>query len=549
MSLILTILNKPNPGQEISSAFQTEGSIGRSADNSWVLVDPERSTSSKHALIFSKNGSFYITDTSTNGVFVNDSDIPIGKGSSLKLNHGDRLNIGDYDISVTIQADTALPLGDPDSSPFNPSNDAFPTSNAPARAENLGQIANPSSLGIGDNNSLDPLALLNGSGAVETMNSARGIDTPDFNTPGFDNRNNLDLGSHQSIIPNDPFAPLSNQQLAAGTSGDNSSPLQQQFEPRPTASKPAGGGMIPDDWNIGAGKANSQPPKQAALGSNSPTLNMDPEAPLTDAGNMPTVDDLLSIPGLDANITNTPSELIPGLSAFDPEPQPTSQITSTHTNAPPMAPTPTTAPTYNESDSTAVIGNLLKGMGLQHLKLSQEEQNFLALEAGNFLRTTVNGLVGVLRARAAIKSEFRMSMTIIQAKENNPLKFSPSGFDALSHMFSPTNSSYMAPVESVNESFNDLEAHMIAVMAGMQAALNKVLSRFDPDMLVREFESREKAKGFTFSSKKAQYWDIYTSHYRQIISSVEDDFHEIFGDEFTNAYQNQVNKLKTTRKP
>ena len=47
------------------------GSIGRSADNDWVLPDPERFVSSRHAVIESHGPEFVLTDTSTNGTFIN----------------------------------------------------------------------------------------------------------------------------------------------------------------------------------------------------------------------------------------------------------------------------------------------------------------------------------------------------------------------------------------------------------------------------------------------------------------------------------------------
>ncbi len=46
------------------------GTIGRLPDNDWVLPDPY--VSSHHARIRHKDNTFYIEDTSTNGVFIND---------------------------------------------------------------------------------------------------------------------------------------------------------------------------------------------------------------------------------------------------------------------------------------------------------------------------------------------------------------------------------------------------------------------------------------------------------------------------------------------
>jgi type VI secretion system FHA domain protein len=78
------------------------GSIGRAPDNDWVLPDPERYLSAHHAMIDYQGGAYFLNDQSTNGVFVNDSDQPVGRGTPIRLYDGDRLQLGQYQISVSI---------------------------------------------------------------------------------------------------------------------------------------------------------------------------------------------------------------------------------------------------------------------------------------------------------------------------------------------------------------------------------------------------------------------------------------------------------------
>jgi len=84
------------------------GVIGRSLQSDWVLPDPERFMSSKHAAIDNRSGSYYIVDTSTNGVYVNDAEIPVGRGKPQRLFSGDRLRLGDYQLLVVIDDDDTL---------------------------------------------------------------------------------------------------------------------------------------------------------------------------------------------------------------------------------------------------------------------------------------------------------------------------------------------------------------------------------------------------------------------------------------------------------
>ncbi len=79
------------------------GSIGRVPSNDWVLPDPEKFVSGNHARVDCQNGVFVLIDTSTNGVYVNNAEQPIGNGMSHRLANGDRIQIGDYELSVSLE--------------------------------------------------------------------------------------------------------------------------------------------------------------------------------------------------------------------------------------------------------------------------------------------------------------------------------------------------------------------------------------------------------------------------------------------------------------
>jgi type VI secretion system FHA domain protein len=84
------------------------GSIGRSSDNDWVLPDPLRYVSAHHARVHCRDGQFYLEDLSTNGVYVNDQPEPLSKRGSAgyKLQNGDVLRVGDYQIVVALETES-----------------------------------------------------------------------------------------------------------------------------------------------------------------------------------------------------------------------------------------------------------------------------------------------------------------------------------------------------------------------------------------------------------------------------------------------------------
>jgi type VI secretion system protein len=82
------------------------GSIGRAPDNDWILPDTKRIVSGHHCEIEYRNGSYWIKDISTNGVFINEAEDPISQGGPVELADGDRLRLGDYDIVVSVDKRT-----------------------------------------------------------------------------------------------------------------------------------------------------------------------------------------------------------------------------------------------------------------------------------------------------------------------------------------------------------------------------------------------------------------------------------------------------------
>ncbi|MDX1562823.1 MAG: FHA domain-containing protein, partial [Gammaproteobacteria bacterium] len=94
MSLRLEIVSRHRQqlGEHGVKVFgQDGGTIGRSLESDWALPDRERFLSSKHASIDFRSGTYYIVDTSKNGVYINDAEQPVGRGKPQRLFPGDRI--------------------------------------------------------------------------------------------------------------------------------------------------------------------------------------------------------------------------------------------------------------------------------------------------------------------------------------------------------------------------------------------------------------------------------------------------------------------------
>lgn len=98
-------------GDDAVRAFgESGGTIGRSLQNDWILPDPDRFISGRHASIDYKGGIYYLIDTSTNGVYINGDCEPIGNGNPRRLFNGDTLRFGDFEIVVSIDSGESLAM-------------------------------------------------------------------------------------------------------------------------------------------------------------------------------------------------------------------------------------------------------------------------------------------------------------------------------------------------------------------------------------------------------------------------------------------------------
>ncbi len=230
----------------------------------------------------------------------------------------------------------------------------------------------------------------------------------------------------------------------------------------------------------------------------------------------------------------------PVVADLTPTPAPVAapQAAAAH-NKPAIAPqvTPADPSAANIESSDDLLSAFLDGAGIGHLRLDTQQAKAQMHSLGRSYRLMVEGLIDVLRARASLKGEFRMQQTLIQPLENNPLKFAPNADEALLLLLRQGNQAFMAPDQAVRDSFDDLKAHQLAVMAGVQAAIGQLLKRFEPSALQARLESPGGLAGLLSGPRQARYWQQFTELYSQIAGEAEDDFQDLFGREFSRAYE------------
>jgi type VI secretion system FHA domain protein len=161
----------------------------------------------------------------------------------------------------------------------------------------------------------------------------------------------------------------------------------------------------------------------------------------------------------------------------------------------------------------------------------------------------VAGVMDVLQARQRLKNEFRMGVTTFRPKDNNPLKFSANVEDALHNLLVKRNAAYLGPVEAFEDAFDDVRHHQIAILAGVRVAFASLLAEFDPDRLQEEFDRQLKKGGPALVPAKMRYWDLYRDKIRDMVSDTDATFRSLFGEEFAEAYEEQLRLLKAQGRP
>lgn len=505
LSLTVTSYNGA-PTDSISVEFnELGGTIGRAAGNHMTLPDRERTVSRVHAEVLFRNGAYVIQDRGSNPVSVNGREL--GKGREESISPGDTLQVGGYMISITATAarTSSDPFADlfgdggavPKRSPVvEPSLTSPQTRSAATIPDDWDVFASDAPV------ARDPFGSFSQAGPAATPTDSLRMDGK---TAGSSDGESLDelfgLGTVSGADPltgSGLLSPFDAPVPAATETGSLFSLLKP-----PSSSAPP----IPDDvpdlqtpW-VRAHQAVPTAPPGAVLSweSTSPPQSI-PHAPATPRPRHE-----------------------PFVSAAQP--------------APAAARTSVAA-----SDQAELLEAFLSGIDVPDLRLEALTPGLMN-RIGQLLRESTRGTVELLAARAALKREVRATVTMIIAKDNNPLKFSPSVDAALQHLLGPVTKGFTPPVAAVRDAYDDLRGHQIGMLAGMRAALEGVLMRFDPLTLEAKLAPASGLAGLIPAARKAHLWAAFEALHAQISHEAEDEFHELFGKAFVDAYEAHLDQL------
>ncbi|MBC8750265.1 MULTISPECIES: type VI secretion system-associated FHA domain protein TagH [Paraburkholderia] len=558
LSLRVVRFNDETLAEPIAIAFgPAGGTIGRANDCTLVLPDQQRAISRVHARVEFRDGDYLLCDLGSNPSVLNQR--ALGGTREARLADGDRLVIGPYLLEVSIGEQAAGVRGltggrDPLS--------AAQVLSGPLPADSQGDV-----LQLG---ALDPLGQP-GFGESQRISSRPGFagsesdhvspELQAFSAPQAPRPDPGRPATPAGGIPADydPLADaLAQWETPAQGGGSPAAPHPAHELPGwPTAPAPLGGptGLPPGLLDAGAA-GSAATPFDDLFGT--PSTQFAPSTP--SAPVVPVVVPVVAPQAATARVAMPAAAPEPAPSpaaqpALQPDPQQVQHPAASagRISSPPAAPAPSaqTAPVRHDaaasaSPNPATLQALLEGLGLDPSRAPNLPEPEFARLIGTMLREALRGTMGVLRARSMTKREARLDTTMIVARDNNPLKFFPDVDSALAQMLTGRSAGYLPPDEALRRAFDDIEAHELAVLAGMRAALAHVLGRFDPASIEAQLKDPG-ALEKVLSNRKAKLWDLFVAVQGAVAREADDDFQKLFGQAFNDAYEAQIDELSAAR--
>jgi len=398
-----------------STVFSVEGgTIGRSADNDWVLPDPMRYLSAHHARVQFREGHFYLQDVSTNGTYVNDDMEPLAKrgSSGYRLANGDVLRMGQYQIVAALESQ---------------------------RAEEEPVAAVPTSI-----QALRPVSRLD-----RDIGAALNLD--DLLQPAIDEAGLLPVSAYGQAVDSGRVHALARAQTSAANAASG---------PHVVLDPPEG-------------ESVSQRMARLAEAVARDTKHSTGSIALEDIRN--------------------------GLEAF------------------------------------------CRGAGIAPESLPADAQSRLLHLAGRLFREAFVGFKDLERTRSETRNRYRIDTPPHEADDPRPSLSDSMVEELLVALFVQHEGRRLDSVQWLRESFGEAKLHEQAVAQATRTAFVEFLDRLDPAELEARFE-RAARRGKARAADKAQYWELFTTFYRNLIEMPADHLPHTFVEAFATAYRDALKK-------
>lgn len=182
-----------------------------------------------------------------------------------------------------------------------------------------------------------------------------------------------------------------------------------------------------------------------------------------------------------------------------------------------------------------------RGAGIDPEKLPADAQTRLLHLTGQLLREALVGLKDLERSRSEIRDRFRIELPPPEPDDPRPSLGRSTVDELVLQLLLQHESRSIDAVQWLREAVGEAKSHEQAAAQATRAAFIEFLDRLDPAELEARFE-RAARRGKARSADKAQYWELFTTFYRNLIEMPADHLPHTFVEAFAAAYREAAKK-------
>ena len=204
----------------------------------------------------------------------------------------------------------------------------------------------------------------------------------------------------------------------------------------------------------------------------------------------------------------------------------------------------------SDADDKSALEHLLKGAGLnsKHLSSDMPIETFEVI--GSALKEVLQGTIDLLKSRSEIKNHLHLDRTIINSVENNPLKFMPDAQQVILNLLrSEADDKTYLPLDlALEEAFDDIKAHQVAMTAAAEKALRGVIKQhFSPANLAENMAKTNPITAVIPVKRQAKLWSMFETLYEDVEEKATESFQRLLDHEMSKAYEEQLLEIKSLR--
>ncbi|QQS13978.1 MAG: type VI secretion system-associated FHA domain protein TagH [Rhodospirillales bacterium] len=201
----------------------------------------------------------------------------------------------------------------------------------------------------------------------------------------------------------------------------------------------------------------------------------------------------------------------------------------------PVASPAAAAPAAASAGGDALLQAFIEGAGLREIPAGLDTVKAMRT-LGSSTRAIVSTLARLLEARRLLKGEFRITQTVVGARENNPLKFSVDDSELMLVLLGAVRPGFQSGEAAVWDAGRDLEAHQVAMLSAFRATLDAVFARLSPEAVAAGEEAGFFGRVLP-QARDAALWERYAKMHAEMRQDLGNTLAGRIGQIFAEAYE------------